>query len=116
MAVHDIEDPNFWKQIYYLTRAVYPALKHLRMCDKSEPSMDKMVYLAHRAEESLKKSLDVLNDESIFPTSPEDDGLAFEKAQMFDASLEGSNGNTGAVYQETTVEDGTRQVYHAIIL
>jgi hypothetical protein len=43
LAVSDIQDPGFWNQIYLLTRAVFPCLKVLRFCDKSEPSMDKII-------------------------------------------------------------------------
>ena len=100
LAVSDIQDPGFWNQIYLLTRAVFPCLKALRFCDKSEPSMDKIIYLVHRAEESIKNSLEVLNDLDVFPFLCDDAGLQFEKVQMFDSSLSGGNGNSGEVYQD----------------
>ena len=42
MAVQDIENPDFWKCLYILLRAVFPALHLLRYCDKSKPAMDKI--------------------------------------------------------------------------
>ena len=42
MAVQDIENPDFWKCLYVLLRAVFPALRLLRYCDKSKPAIDKI--------------------------------------------------------------------------
>jgi len=42
MAVQDIENPDFWKCLYIILRAVFPALRLLRYCDKSKPAMDKI--------------------------------------------------------------------------
>jgi hypothetical protein len=43
-AVHDIEDDKFWKCLYVLLRAVYPALRALRYCDSNLPVMDKISF------------------------------------------------------------------------
>ena len=96
LAVTDIKDPSFWNQIYLLTRAVFPCPKALRCfcCDKGEePSMDKIIYLAHRAEESLKNLLELLNDVNVFP-------FLCNEVQMFDSSLSGGNGNSREIYQD----------------
>jgi hypothetical protein len=47
-AVHDIKDNNFWKCMYILLRAVFPALRALQYCDSNTPCMDKLYYLSHR--------------------------------------------------------------------
>jgi hypothetical protein len=39
-AVLDIKDNRFWKCIYMLQHAVFPALRLLCYCDKSKPAMD----------------------------------------------------------------------------
>jgi len=62
--------------------------------------MDKIIYLVHRAEESIKNSLEVLNDLDVFPFLCDDAGLQFEKVQMFDSSLSGGNENSGEIYQD----------------
>ena len=65
-AVRDITDAMFWKRIYIVLRAVFPALRLLRYCDKSTPAMDKIYYLSHRTTIVLEKSVLDLNDESLF--------------------------------------------------
>ena len=55
--------------------------------------MDKIIYLAHRAEESLKNLLELLNDVNVFP-------FLCNEVQMFDSSLSGGNGNSGEIYQD----------------
>ena len=54
-AVRDITDEMFWKRIYIVLRAVFPALCLLRYCDKSTPAMDKIYYLSHRTTVALEK-------------------------------------------------------------
>ncbi len=65
-AVHDIKEDNFWKCMYILLRAVFPALRALRYCDSNTPCMDKLYYLSHRTTVAIEKSQDDLNDESLF--------------------------------------------------
>ncbi len=43
-AVHDIKDDNFWKCMYILLCAVFPALRALRYCDSTTPCMNKLYY------------------------------------------------------------------------
>ena len=66
MAVQDIENPDFWKCLYIILRAVFPALRLLRYCDKSKPAMDKIYYLSYRTTQALEQSESVLNDEALF--------------------------------------------------
>jgi hypothetical protein len=65
-AIFDISDQNYFKALYALLRAVFPTIRALRYCDKGEPSMDKIYYLTFRASEALKRSVDLLNDSSLF--------------------------------------------------
>ena len=65
-AVRDITDAMFWKRIYIVLRAVFPALRLLCYCDKSTPAMDKIYHLSHRTTVALEKSEQDLNDESLF--------------------------------------------------
>ncbi len=45
-AVKDIGDEKLWKCMYILLHSVYPALRALRYCDSSKPSMDKIFFLS----------------------------------------------------------------------
>ncbi len=65
-AVRDVEDDVFWKAIYCLLRAVFPALKALRYCDSNIPAMDKIYFLVKRADEALLNSQKLLDDEDLF--------------------------------------------------
>ena len=63
-------------------RAVFPALRLLRYCDKSTPAMDKIYYLSHRTTIALKKSEQDLNDESLFGDMTLDSNLHREMDMM----------------------------------
>ena len=69
LAVEDIEDDVFWRAIFCLLRAVFPALKALRFCDSNHPAMDKIYFLVHCADCALKKSSSMLDDECLFGSS-----------------------------------------------
>ena len=58
----------------------------LCLCDKSESNMDKIVYFIHHADQAINKSIECLNDPSIFNSEIHDDELEFEKAQVFESS------------------------------
>ncbi len=47
----------------------YPALKALHFCDSNIPAMDKIYYLTKKAEETILKSVQDLDDEKIFGPS-----------------------------------------------
>jgi hypothetical protein len=65
-AVVDIHDNKFWKCLYILLRAVFPALKALRYCDANKPAMDKIFYLSHKTTVAIENSIDSLNDKDLF--------------------------------------------------
>ncbi len=66
LSIQDIEDEKFWKAIYCLLRAVFPALKALCYCDANFPAMDKVFYLAYRANDAILKSAMDLDDVGLF--------------------------------------------------
>ncbi len=66
LAVEDIEDDVFWRAIFCLLRAVFPALKALQFCNSNHPAMDKIYILVHCADCALKKSSSILDDECLF--------------------------------------------------
>ena len=53
-AVLDIEDKNFWKAIYIIMLATFPALRDLRYCDSNTPAMEKLFHLSHRTTLAMK--------------------------------------------------------------
>ncbi len=65
-AVNDIEDEVFWKAIYCLLCAVFPALKALRYCNSNIPAMDKIYFLVKQADEALFDSQLLLDDQDLF--------------------------------------------------
>ena len=81
-AVRDIGDDKFWKCIYIILRAIFPALRLLCYCDKSTPAMDKIFYLSHRTTLALEKSEEDLNDESLFGEMTRDNNLRRETDDM----------------------------------
>ena len=99
-AVSDIENPSFWKAVYYILRAIFPCLRALRCCNKSEPCIDQIVFLAWWATKAIEKSIDLLNDKTLFEidSNEHDDELMFEKAQFFSGGHDAGNANTGEVY------------------
>lgn len=75
----------FWKAIYYLLRAVFPALRALRLCDANVPAMDKIHYLALRAEQALTKLVEFLDDMAVFGKFSDGatTGVDFEMEEVF---------------------------------
>ncbi len=65
-AVNDIKDEVFWKAIYCLLHAVFPALIALRYCDSNIPAMDKIYYLVKQADDALIDSQLLLDDQDLF--------------------------------------------------
>ena len=56
-AVQDIKEDKFWKCMYILLRAMFPALRALRYCDSNTPCMDKLFHLSHRTTVAIKERL-----------------------------------------------------------
>ena len=68
LAVQNTENPTFWnwKALYVLLRGVFPHLRFLCFGDSNIPVMDKSYFLCHRATESLQKSLQEKDDDTLF--------------------------------------------------
>jgi hypothetical protein len=77
-AVYDIKDNKFWKCVYLLLRAVFPALRLICYCNKSKPAMDTIFFLSHRTILALEKSEEFLNDRSLFGSLRSDSNLTQE--------------------------------------
>ena len=77
-AVRDVKDEKFWKCIYIILRAVFPALRLLCYCDKNKPAMDKIFFLSHRTTVALDKSEALLNDKLLFGALKSDSNLRAE--------------------------------------
>ena len=86
-CVQDINDPQFWKSIYQLLRAVFPALRALRYADSAKPSMDKIYMLSHRLTQALTASKECLNNAHLFPSTV-DVSLAQEMGLLIDEDEE----------------------------
>ena len=84
LALIDINTEVFWKAIYIICRAVFPAIRALRYCDKNEPAMDKILLLVHRTEAALEKSVELLSDESLFQPLANAEGLELEMKKVYD--------------------------------
>jgi len=65
-AVMDISSDLFFKALFVLLRAVFPALRALRFTDSNIPMMDKIYYFTLRTQFALEKSVSDLNDEDMF--------------------------------------------------
>jgi hypothetical protein len=77
-AVKDIGDDKMWKSMYILLRAIFPALRALRFCDASKPSMDKIFFLSHRTTQAIEMSKAFLDDGSLFGSIRMDANLTRE--------------------------------------
>ena len=62
--------------------------------------MNQIVFLAWQASKAIEKSIDSLNDKTLFEIDSNnyDDELTFEKAQFFSGGHDAGNANTGEVY------------------
>jgi hypothetical protein len=98
-TVHDIKDNNFWKCMYILLRAVFPALRALRYCDSNTPCMDKLYYLSHRTTVAIEKSQDDLNDKSLFGSLKTDRNL-LDKGKI---ALESNHNNSANIDKDDIV-------------
>ena len=109
-AVQDIKDKNFWKCMYILLRAVFPALRALWYRDSNTPYMDKLFHLSHRTMVAIENSLYDLNGESLFGSLKTDQILNEEGNMVMGSDLNNSanNDEDEIVFQEPTlVTNGT---------
>ena len=83
LAVINLNNPNFWKALYALCRAVFPAIRALRACDANVPFMNRIYLLTYRTRKAIEKSAEALNDEDLFG-SISLDGLEQEQGEVFE--------------------------------
>ena len=79
----DISNAVFWKAMYTLLQAVFPALRCLRFCDGNIPAMDKVYALTHRTSIAIDKSIDALNNADMFRSDWSTEGLVDEETELF---------------------------------
>ena len=101
----DIEDKNFWKEIYTIVRATFPALRHICYCDINTPAMDKLFNLSHCTTIAIERSCGFLNDVGIFGTyDGTSDYLEFEETEVFgtivDSKISEDNGEGSSAYDD----------------
>ncbi len=66
LAVQDIESNQFWKAVYFLLRAMFPALRALTLCDANKPAMNEIFYFCDRDKNAFLRSSIILIDNSLF--------------------------------------------------
>ncbi len=64
-AMQDFENPQSWREIYCLMRAVLPVLQAMRYCEAKVPAIT-IYYLVKRVNHTLLSSQPILNDEGLF--------------------------------------------------
>ncbi len=77
-AANDVKDNKFWKCVYLILCAVFPALRLLHYCNKRKPAMDKIFFLSDRTTLALKKSEEFLNNRNLFGSLRSDSNLTQE--------------------------------------
>jgi hypothetical protein len=82
-AVFGIEDPLFFKALFVLLRAVFPAICALRYSDSNTPMMDKIYFLSKRTVLALTNSIDALNNPDLFGKFVDHDELGDEMAKVW---------------------------------
>ncbi len=65
-AIKDIDDKVFWKVIYCLLHALFPALKALMYCHSNIHAIDKIIFLVKKADGALLDSQKSLDNKNIF--------------------------------------------------
>ena len=56
-----LDDLHFREAVRLLVRYIYPAMRVLRLCDKSEAGMDRLLYYVCKADDSLDANKRLLN-------------------------------------------------------
>jgi hypothetical protein len=76
-----LNDDDMWQATYEVQRCLFPMIRVLRLCDKSEcGGMSKILYYVHKTDEAIQKSMDSLKDLKYFAEhlpedADDDDGL-----------------------------------------
>ena len=103
-AEHDIKNGAYWKRVYIMLRTLWPVLKLLRIADSNKPGMDRLYYLTYKAMMAIEKSVDCLDDPTLFDGNnelPEDE----EDAHFSDSGSEGED-EVEQVGEDDPLEDG----------
>ena len=83
LAVLDIQDTVFWKALYTLLRATYPAIRVLRYCNSNTPAMDKLYCLSSRTSMVIRRSEESFNDTTLFSALVACDGLGNKENEVY---------------------------------
>jgi hypothetical protein len=67
-----LKDPGMWNAMHVLTRCLFPALRVLRLADKSEPGFDCLNYYIRRTDNAMDWSTRSFNAVSYFTTTVRD--------------------------------------------
>ncbi|KAL3791691.1 hypothetical protein HJC23_003948, partial [Cyclotella cryptica] len=103
-AIFDITDPKFLKALCILLRAVFPAIRVLRYCDKGAPCMDKLYYLTYRATDALNRLKSLLNDPGLF-SFEEDATLESSQMEVYGDTHASEIGDNDNDKEDDPVED-----------
>jgi hypothetical protein len=57
-----IRQPEFWRVLFLVVRAVFPALRILRLSDQQSPAMDKLYYCVRRADKLIESNMEELDE------------------------------------------------------
>jgi hypothetical protein len=110
-AVKDIEDPSMFKGIYFLLRAVFPALRALRLADSNRPGMDKIFFLSNRTSQAIINSEEDLADQELFPISAnEDSDDELSDDELSDDELSEDELSNNGLEEEVTQEEESESV------
>jgi hypothetical protein len=71
-AVDFLKNAEMWNALHCLTRCLFPALRVLRLADKSEPGFDCLFYFVRRAEKAMDWSVRSFENVSFFTTVARD--------------------------------------------
>lgn len=71
-AVRFVQDKEMWNALHCLTRCLFPALRVLRLADKSEPGFDRLYYFVRKTDKTMEWSTRAFRTVSYFTTAVED--------------------------------------------
>ncbi len=66
LAVQDTENNQVWRAVYFLLRAMFPALRVLRYYDANKAAIDKIYFCGDQAQNALLRSNSLLSNYSLF--------------------------------------------------
>lgn len=89
-SVAFVQDKEMWNALHCLTRCLFPALRVLRLADKSEPGFDCLYYFIRRAEKNMEWSINSFSSVSYFTKVANDKNILadIEKHRGADDFLE----------------------------